>query len=168
MRAGGYLRVSTAEQAQHGWNPRAVREPMERTIGERDSWTLHAIYDDGGRQGDDPDRPGLLKLLAEIESYDVVIMRQQDRISRDPVIWGTCAAAFQKAGVRVETFTATIDLDTPQGRFMADMMAAVGKLEKGQVGQRVRQAKEARAKAGAHPGGRRPYGYRHRDVTPEG
>ena len=53
-----------------------------------------------------------------------------------------------------------IDLDTPQGRFVADMMAAVGKLEKGQIAQRVVQAKTARAKAGRHPGGRRPYGYR--------
>ena len=120
------------------------------------------IYDDAALQGDDPERPKLLALLAELDSYDVVIMRQQDRISRDPVIWGTCAAAFQKARVRVETFTGTIDLDTPQGRFVADMMAAVGKLEKGQTAQRVRQAVQARARAGQHLGVA-PYGYRFED-----
>jgi site-specific DNA recombinase len=156
----GYVRVSTAEQAEKGWNldedKRLIHEMCE-TKG----WELVAIFSDPGLQGDDPDRPGLLKLLAALDSADLVLMRQQDRISRDPIIWGTCAAAFQKAGVRVETFTGPIDLDTPQGRFVADMMAAVGKLEKGQIAQRVRQSKDARTRAGLPPGGKRPYGYRY-------
>jgi site-specific DNA recombinase len=153
MAEAGYIRVSTEEQAKHGWN----LEEDRRLILER--YPDAVIFEDPGRQGDDPDRPGLLALLSRLAEFDVVIMRQQDRISRDPVIWGTCEAAFRKAGVRVETFTGTIDLDTPQGRFVADMMAAVGKLEKGQIGQRVLQQKTARAEAGKPPGGRRPYGY---------
>ena len=162
MRVAGYVRVSTQEQADHGWNLGEDKR-LIRARCEANGWPEPVIYDDAALQGDDPDRPGLLKLLAELENYDLVIMRQQDRISRDPVIWGTVAAAFQKAAVRVETFTGTIDLDTPQGRFVADMMAAVGKLEKGQIAQRVRQSKEARAKAGLPPGGKRPYAYRYVD-----
>lgn len=34
-------------------------------------------------------------------------------------------------------------------------------MEKAKIKRRVRQAKAARAKAGGHPGGRRPYGYRY-------
>jgi site-specific DNA recombinase len=49
--------------------------------------------------------------------------------------------------------------DSPQGRFFADMMAAVAKLEKGQIAQRVAQMKVARAEAGGWPGGSRPFGY---------
>jgi site-specific DNA recombinase len=157
MTAAGYIRVSTEDQVQHGWN----LEEDRRLILER--YPDAVIFDDPGRQGDDPDRPGLLALLSRLSEFDVVIIRQQDRISRDPVIWGTCEAAFRKAEVRVETFTGTIDLDTPQGRFHADLMAAVGKLEKGQIGQRVRQQKEARRKAGKPPGGKTPYGYRYAD-----
>jgi len=153
FRVAGYLRVSTDEQVKHGWN----LEEDRRLILER--YPDAVIFEDAARQGDDPNRPGLLSLLSRLPEFDVVIMRQQDRISRDPVIWGTCEAAFRKAEVRVETYTGTIDLDTPQGRFVADMMAAVGKLEKGQIAQRVRQQKEARAEAGGHPGGKRPYGY---------
>ena len=155
MKIAGYLRVSTQEQVEKGWNLEADRELIRERCPEGAELEL---FDDGGRQGDDPTRPGLLEMLSRLDEFDLVIMRQQDRISRDPVIWGTAASAFQKAGVRVETFTGSIDLDTPQGRFMADMMAAVGKLEKGQIGQRVKQASLARAKAGYH-NGRRPFGY---------
>jgi site-specific DNA recombinase len=157
MRAAGYIRVSTEEQVKHGWNLDEDRRLMLERYPDA------VIFDDPGRQGDDPDRPGLLALLSRLSEFDVVIIRQQDRISRDPVIWGTCEAAFRKAEVRVETFTGTIDLDTPQGRFHADLMAAVGKLEKGQIGQRVRQQKVARANAGKPPGGKTPYGYRYAD-----
>ena len=66
MRAAGYIRVSTDEQAKHGWNLGADRDRIEATITER-GWTRHAIYDDGGRQGDDPDRPGFLRMLAEVD-----------------------------------------------------------------------------------------------------
>lgn len=155
MRVAGYLRVSTQEQVEKGWNLEEDRKLI------RQRWRTDEVefFDDGGRQGDDPDRPGLLALLSRLDEFDVVVMRQQDRISRDPVIWGTAAAAFQKAEVRVETFSGPIDLDTPQGRFFADIMAAVGKLEKGQIAQRVSQAIQARARAGIHVGVA-PYGYR--------
>lgn len=159
MRVAGYIRVSTQEQVEKGWNLEADRELIREPCPEGAELEL---FDDGGLQGDDPNRPGLLALLSRLDEFDAVIMRQQDRISRDPVIWGTAASAFQRAGVRVETFSGPIDLDTPQGRFVADMMAAVGKLEKGQIAQRVSQAIGARARAGLHSG-RAPYGYRFKD-----
>jgi site-specific DNA recombinase len=164
LRAAGYIRVSTQEQADKGWNLSEDRDQIAARC-EAEGWELVAIHDDGGRQGDDPDRPGLLALLGSLDEVDLVIMRQQDRISRDPVIWGTAEAAFRKAEVRVVTFTGEIDIDTPQGRFVADMFAALGKLEKGQTGQRVRQAMEARAKAGLYSAGAAPFGYRWQDKT---
>ena len=57
-RAAGYIRVSTEEQRRDGWNLEADRSRIEATIAEQ-PWTFHAIYDDGARQGDDPDRAGL-------------------------------------------------------------------------------------------------------------
>lgn len=157
-RVVGYVRVSTQDQVTNGWNLDEDRRLIEERCQE-EGWELVATYDDAARQGDDPGRPGLAALLTSLTDIDAVIMRQQDRISRDPVIWGTAAAAFQKADVRVLTFTGEIDLDTPQGRFVADMMAAVGKLEKAQTGQRVRQALSARARAGKPLGALPGLGY---------
>src|SRR5437763_14938867 len=114
MRAAGYIRVSTAEQVEHGLNLAEDRR-LTADLCERRGWELVELYDDGGRQGDDPDRPGLLRMLSELERFDVLVIRSQDRLSRDPVIWHTAAAALQKAAVRLETFHGQIDLDTPQG-----------------------------------------------------
>ena len=65
IRAAGYLRVSTQEQADKGWNLGEDRK-LIRERCDREGWgRLMRIYDDGGRQGDDPDRPGLHALLAD-------------------------------------------------------------------------------------------------------
>jgi site-specific DNA recombinase len=167
MRACGYVRVSTDEQVADGWNLAEDRKRIAE-IADANGWELTDIYDDGGRQGDDPTRPGLLAMLAGLDEIDVVILRSQDRLSRDLGIWAMCSTAFRKAEVRVETFGGTLDLHTPQGEFFNDLMACVGKLEKRTIGVRVKQAKGARARAGGHPGGKRPYGYRQRDVTEDG
>ena len=66
MRAAGYIRVSTQEQATNGWNLDEDRKLIEARC-EREGWELVAIHDDGGRQGDDPDRPGLGALLASLD-----------------------------------------------------------------------------------------------------
>jgi len=162
MRAAGYIRVSTAEQADKGWNLGEDRRLIEARC-ESEGWELVEIYDDGGRQGDDPDRPGLRALLDSLGDLDVVLMRSQDRISRDIGIWAVTSAALRAAGVRVETFSGPIDLESPAGEFMANVMASVGKFEKRQTGQRVKQAMQARAGMGLHPGGPAPYGYRWED-----
>ncbi len=116
-------------------------------------------HDDGALQGDDPDRPGLTALIDSLPELDVVILRSQDRISRDIGIWAVTSAALRAAGVRVFTFTAEMDLESPQGEFMGNVLAAVGKFEKRQTGQRVSQALKARARAGLPTGGPAPYGY---------
>jgi site-specific DNA recombinase len=157
-RAVGYVRVSTVDQVDTGWNLAEDRKRIE-AIAAANGWQLLDIYDDGGRQGDDPDRPALLAMLAALNSIDVVILRSQDRLSRDLAIWAMCSAAFRKAGVRVETFTGTLDLHSPQGEFFNDLMACVGKLEKRQTGQRVKQALKARSRQGLYSGGAAPYGY---------
>jgi site-specific DNA recombinase len=164
VRAAGYIRVSTQEQVDKGWNLDEDRKLIEARCEER-GWELVAIFDDGGRQGDDPDRPGLRELLDTLDELDVVVLRSQDRISRDIGIWAVTSAALRAARVQLETFSGPIDLESPAGEFMANVMASVGKFEKRQTGQRVRQALSARASAGLHTGGQAPFGYAWRDKT---
>jgi site-specific DNA recombinase len=173
MRASGYIRVSTEEQAKHGWNLGADRERIEATITER-GWTRHAIYDDGGRQGDDPDRPGFLAMLAEVDAFDVLIVRDLDRFSRNLAIYASAVDTLLDADVTLYEFSGDgsglrqLDLSDEDDRALADVKAVFAQLEKAKIKRRVRQAKEARAKGGLHSGGRRPFGYRQRDTTHEG
>src|SRR5579871_2601287 len=114
MRAAGYIRVSTQEQAQQGWNLDEDRKLIEERC-EAKGWELVEIFDDGGLQGDDPNRPGLLAMLDSLESFDVLVLRSQDRLSRDIGIWALASTALRTAGVKVETFTGPLDLESPAG-----------------------------------------------------
>jgi site-specific DNA recombinase len=163
MRAAGYVRVSTQEQVEHGLNLAEDRESIREKC-EAEGWELVEVFDDGGRQGDDPNRPGLLALLDSLDRVDVVVLRSIERLARDPMILGLATNAMRASGVRLESFvTGPIDIETPQGEFTSSLFAAMGKFEKRLTGQRVKQAMKARARAGDLPGGTAPYGYAWRD-----
>lgn len=161
MRAAGYVRVSTVEQQRHGWNIGEDRDRIrERADGE--GWELVDLYDDGGRQGDDRERPGLRALFAAVEAgeLDVLILRDLDRLSRDRLIYAEAVARFEAAGVAVYEFDrpepVTFDL-------ASDVRAAVAQDEKRKIGQRVKLARAGRVRAGLVAGGNAPYGYRWED-----
>jgi recombinase len=52
-----------------------------------------------------------------------------------------------------------LDLDDEDDRALADIKAVFAQLEKAKIKRRVRRAAGARARAGRHHGGQRPYGY---------
>jgi DNA invertase Pin-like site-specific DNA recombinase len=152
--------VSTQEQVEEGHNLEEDRQRIREYAGAQ-GWELVEVYDDGGLQGDDPDRPGLLAMLAALPDLDAVVIRSQERISRDTVLWGMVTRAFLGAGTRLHTFTnGPVDLETPQGEFVGNLFAAVGRFEKRLTGQRVKQARAARERQGLVPGGQAPYGLR--------
>ena len=165
-RAAGYVRVSTEEQRRDGWNLEADRSRIEATIIEQ-NWDRHAIYDDGGQQGDDPDRPGFFQMLAEVDQFDVLIIRDLDRFSRKLAIYASAVDDLVAAGVTLYEFAGDgtgikrLDLNDEDDRALADVKAVFAQLEKAKIKRRVRQAKDARAKAGGHPGGKRPFGYQY-------
>jgi site-specific DNA recombinase len=159
MRAAGYVRVSTVEQAENGLNLREDRERIREKC-EAEGWELIEVFEDAGMQGDDPDRPGLAALLDSLAGVDVVVLRSIERLARDPMILGLATNTFRAAGVRVESFvTGPIDIETPQGEFTSSLFAAIGKFEKRLTGQRVKQAMAARVRSGDLPGGHAPFGY---------
>lgn len=158
VRAAGYCRVSTDEQAQHG---HSIGD-QARLIAERcdaEGWALTEVYSDPGRSGADPDRPELNRLLADLDDLDVVVVWANDRLTRDLALFVSIAAQLTTAKVRLVSLTAHVDLETPEGEAMANIAAVFGQFERKRTAERVKASKAARALAGGHPGGRRPYGY---------
>lgn len=80
-RAAIYIRVSTQEQAQEGYS---VGEQKERLISycKAQDWLIADIYVDGGFTGSNLNRPGMQKLIAETNKFDVVLVYKLDRLSR--------------------------------------------------------------------------------------
>jgi site-specific DNA recombinase len=169
LRAAGYVRVSTEEQRKNGWNLGADRERIENTISER-GWTRVDIYDNGGLQGDDPNRPEFNRMLAEIDTFDVLIMRDLDRFSRKLAIYAAAVDELVEAGITLYEFDGDegtklrqLRLENEDDRALADVKAVFAQLEKAKIKRRVRQAMGARARQGHHSGGAPPYGYRWKD-----
>jgi site-specific DNA recombinase len=158
MKAVGYIRVSTEEQKRSGWNLDADRTRIAEIAVEQ-GWDLIEVYDDGGLQGDDPDRPGFNSMLDALPDVDVIVMRSLDRLSRDTFLYALATKAIRDAGVKVWTFNGPVDLDTPEGELSANVLAAINRFEKRQIAARVKQAMGARARAGLPNGGPRPFGY---------
>jgi site-specific DNA recombinase len=158
VKAAGYVRVSTDEQVRDGWNLDEDKARI-RELADREGWDLVEVYDDGGRQGDDFERPGLRSMLDSLGDLDVIVMRSIDRLSRDLLIYATVRNALRKARVTVYDFDGrAIEFDLGD-----DVKAVLGEEEKRAIGRRVKQARAGRIRNGLAPGGRPPYGYAWQD-----
>lgn len=155
-RAAGYIRVSTQEQKENGWNLDADRQRIEAEATDH-GWDLIEVYDDGGRQGDDAYRPGFNAMLddAAARKFDVLVLRSLDRLSRDLELFAKARNVLRRAGVTVVDFNGPVQMYSLESGFRA----LIAEDEKRKISVQVRQMKAARARAGGHPGGKRPYGY---------
>ena len=88
LRCAIYTRKSTEEGLEQGFNSlHAQREACEAYVLSQagEGWVaLSAVYDDGGFSGGTMDRPGLQRLLADIDRglVDVVVVYKVDRLTR--------------------------------------------------------------------------------------
>lgn len=82
-RAAGYVRVSTEEQAQHGYSIEAQKEKLE-TACRFQEFELVEIYVDDGYSGKDLNRPAVQRLIADAKAkkFDIILVYKLDRFSR--------------------------------------------------------------------------------------
>ncbi len=88
VRCAVYCRKSTTEGLEQEFNSLdAQRESGEAYIASQklEGWTcLPDRYDDGGFSGGNMDRPGMVRLLADVEAgkIDCIVVYKVDRLSR--------------------------------------------------------------------------------------
>ena len=157
----GYIRVSTAEQADSGAGLEAQRAAVELEA-ERRSWTLLEIFEDAGASGKSLNRPGLAGALAMIESGEasVIIVSKLDRLSRSVHDFAGLMQAAQRQGWALVALDVGIDMTTPAGGLIANVMASVAEWERRVIGERTVAALAARRAAGVQLG-------RPREMSPE-
>ena len=154
-----YQRVSTSQQSTKSQTPDLKRwadaQDMQ-VVWYRDSFT-----------GKTMDRPGWNKLQAAIDRGEVakVVCWRLDRLGRTAKGLTTLFADLQERGVGLVSLKEGIDLATPAGRMLANVLASLAQFETEVRAERV-LAGQARARAeGITWGGRQP-GTRIR-LTPE-
>jgi DNA invertase Pin-like site-specific DNA recombinase len=136
-----YTRVSTSDQAENGAGLAAQRATVEAECARR-GWTLVHVYEDAGASGKSLDgRPQLAEALRAVESGQaaILLVAKLDRLSRSVQ---DAAGLLQRAQRRGWTLVAAdigLDMSTPTGEAMANVLATFGQLERRMIGQRTRE-----------------------------
>ena len=148
----GYLRVSTDEQARSGLGLEAQRERIAQEA-ERRSWQVEWVVDDGYTAAT-LERPGITRALTSLGQHeaDALVVAKLDRLSRSLLDFAGLMERAQREKWNVVCLDLGIDLSTPQGQLMANVMASFAAYERELIRQRTRDALQALKMRGARLG----------------
>jgi DNA invertase Pin-like site-specific DNA recombinase len=126
----GYIRVSTTEQGANGAGLEAQRAAIEAECLRR-QWQLVRIEEDV-LSGRTLRRPGLQRALDACRSTeaDGVVVAKLDRLSRSLVDFAGLLAEAQAGGWNLVALDLEVDLSTPSGEFLANVMASAAQWER--------------------------------------
>lgn len=144
----GYLRVSTDEQAASGLGLDAQRQAIANEAQAR-GWGVQWFVDEGC-SAKDLNRPAIQAALAALENGGpkTLVVAKLDRLSRSLLDFATLLARAGNAGWEIVSLDLGVDTTTPMGRFVANLMANVAQLERELIGQRTREALDAKRRQG--------------------
>lgn len=162
MRAARYVRVSTDRQATNT----SIPNQLERTAAyiEAQGWELVATFTEPGESGENLNRPALTAARQAVQRGElgVLVVYTLDRLTRDIDDLFLLRREFKAKGVRAQAVHDGLEVTT------ADIDDLLGVLftgyfthrERQVIIRRMREGVEHSVRAGRHPGGVVPYGYR--------
>lgn len=121
--------------------------------------------DDRGASGASFDLPKLGEALelAEGGQYDVLVVRELDRLSRTLAKQLVIEEALRRHGVKVQYCLASYE-DTPEGRLSKHVRATVAEYEREKITERMTRGRRNKVKSGSVlVSGNPPYGYEVRE-----
>ncbi len=171
VRCGIYTRKSTEEGLDQNFNSLdAQRESAEAYVlsQKNEGWiALEERYDDGGFTGANIERPGLKRLLADVEAgrVDCIVVYKYDRLSRSLADFMKLLEILDRHHVTFVAVTQPFDTRTSAGRFMVHMLLNFAQFEREMIAERTRDKMRAARRKGKWIGGYPILGY---DVAPKG
>jgi DNA invertase Pin-like site-specific DNA recombinase len=166
QRCAIYTRKSSEEGLEQEFNSlHAQREACEAFIASQRSegWVpVRDQYDDGGISGGTLERPGLQRLLEDIEDglVDVVVVYKIDRLSRSLADFAKLVEVFDRNGVTFVSVTQSFNTTTSMGRLTLNILLSFAQFEREVTAERIRDKVAASRKKGMWMGGVPPFGYR--------
>ena len=124
----GYARVSTMEQNE------------ARQLHSFEGYTekIKKVFIDK-LSGKNTDRPQLQAMLSYVREGDVVVVSDFSRLARSTRDMLQIVQELTDKGVGLVSLKENVDTDTPQGRFMLTVFAALAELERETILQRQRE-----------------------------
>lgn len=166
MKAIGYIRVSTEDQAREGVSL-DNQEAKIRAYAELKDLELSEVIKDAGISAKNLNRPGAQRVLklARQKKVGAVIVYKLDRMFRSTVDALETTRQFDKWGVAFHSIQETLDTQSAMGRFFFTLTAALAEMERGIIGERTKAALKHKKANGEKTGGDIPFGYR---LDPDG
>lgn len=140
MNVVAYLRVSKTEQAESGLGLAAQRTRIEDEA-QRKGWQV-TWHVDEAMSGKALNRPGLQAALDLLRTgqAEALVVAKMDRLARSVLQASDVLETAHKQKWSVVVLDLCMDLTTPHGKAMAQMLAVFAELEREMIAQRTREA----------------------------
>ena len=154
MIAHGYIRVSTGEQADSGLGLEAQTHAIVDEIARR-GWEPGEVFEDAGYSARSLNRPALQQVLERLDSSEsptTLVVARLDRLSRSLMDFCELMQRAKAKGWLIVTLDANVDMSTPSGELMANVMASFAQFERQLIGQRTSEALQEKKRQGVKLG----------------
>jgi site-specific DNA recombinase len=158
MQAVGYIRVSTAAQADEGVSLE-MQTAKVRAWAELNGAELVELVADEGVSAKDTRRPGLTRALELAQQHRAaLVVYSLSRLSRSTRDTLDIVASLERAGAELVSITEKIDTTSAGGRMVFRMMSVLNEFEREQLSERTRAAMQHMKRQGLVVG-QVPHGY---------
>jgi len=164
MKAVGYIRVSTEEQAREGISLEA-QEDKTKKYTDLHGLSLREIIRDEGRSGKDLEREGMQKVISLCRERLVnhLIVYKLDRLTRRTLdLLILVEEVFKPNSIQFHSISEKVDTSIAQGKFFLTLTGAMAQMERDLVSERTREALRYKISLG-EPVGSPPLGYEAKD-----
>lgn len=157
---GIYVRVSTEEQARHGFSLEHQLTECKR-VAEKDFLGQDITfleYTDDGYSGEYIERPNLTRLRQDLKNgmVDHVFCYDLDRLARNLIHQLILDGEFSKKGL---SFVVGDYQNTPEGKMFFQMRGAIAEFEKAKINERMSNGRKTKALKGQVVKDYHTYGY---------
>jgi DNA invertase Pin-like site-specific DNA recombinase len=165
QRCAVYCRVSSDERLAQEFNSIDAQKEAGQAfiVSQRpEGWIAVAHdYDDPGFSGGNTERPGLKRLMADIErgQIDIVVVYKIDRLTRSLADFSKMVEVFERHGVSFVSVTQQFNTTTSMGRLMLNVLLSFAQFEREVTGERIRDKIAASKRKGMWMGGVPTLGY---------
>ncbi len=156
----GYIRVSTNEQAEHGYSLEYQKGVIEQYFNSNNIKDYTILIDDG-YSATNEDRPKYLLLKSRVLSGSVneIVVYKMDRLHRNVSDSNNFIQLCLKNKIELKSISEQLNYNTAMGRAMGNITSSIAQLESELISERTKNGIYAKAILGRYPYKSCPYGY---------
>ena len=154
MKAIGYIRVSTEEQAREGISLEVQEDKIKKYVDLHNLELVEVIRDEG-KSGKDLNREGIQKIMSWCREgkIDQLIVYKMDRLTRRTLDLLTLVEeVFKPNSVQFHSISEKVDTSTAQGKFFLTITGAMAQMERDLISERTREALRYKISQGENVG----------------